>query len=178
MSMSENPTHFLTAVKYIKKAREEFSVPSENWTYPTRHRFGTPQIDKYYAEIWSDGMDWQLSYWIVECIKWESNVYPLLIFDDHGEVFNDWDLKALFEGIMYFRREALCYESSDLGIYSDRLWSFVGPREPIQSHPRTKGMSRYYIDHASQPRYEFWANDQFLPSRVRCLAAGESDHDN
>lgn len=58
---SKQSTHFLRAIELIKKARDDFRVPSENWPHPTEHRFGIPN-DHYYAEVWIDGMDWQSSY--------------------------------------------------------------------------------------------------------------------
>ena len=57
-TVSSYSTHFLRAVELIKKARETYKVPSENWPYPTQYRFGIPN-DNYYAEVWTDGMDWQ-----------------------------------------------------------------------------------------------------------------------
>lgn len=166
MSIATNPTCFLTAVKEIKKARERFAVPSENWTYPTRYRFGTP-IDKYYAEIWTDGMDWQTSYWIIEYVNWETNIHPLLIFDDHGDKFNDYDFQNFCEAMMYYRREQLCYQRDDLGIYNDNVWPFIHLIHPDKQHPNTHELSRYYVEHASQPIYEFWVNNGFIPSHVR-----------
>ena len=62
------PTHFLRGVELVQDAREFYNVPSENWAYPTRFSYGW-EGGQYYAELWSDGMDWQSSFWLIEIIK-------------------------------------------------------------------------------------------------------------
>ena len=90
-TVSKHPTHFLRAVELIKKAREEFRVPSENWPHPTDYKFGIPN-DRYYAEIFTDGMDWQPSYWVIEDKQLEKpQIQPFVIFEynEDREKFND-----------------------------------------------------------------------------------------
>ena len=163
---SKEPTHFLRAVELIIKAREDFNVPSENWPYPTDHKFGTPN-DHYYAEIWTDGMDWQVSYWILEEYKLRKpKIQPLMIFNNHEErsIFNEYDLDELFSAMFYYRRDSVWVNTKDLGHYTDTVWPFL---TLFKDETRYKKLKLYAFEHASQPQVVFWLNTDFVPEIYR-----------
>lgn len=165
-TVSSNPTHFLAALDLIKKAREDFKVPSENWPYPTDLKFGSPN-DNYYAEVWSDGMDWQISYWIIE--EYQLNppcINPLIIFEHNlnREKFNEYDFKQLINAILYYRRDECWIDRGDLSYYTDTVWPHFHI-VPESEKPKNKQNCRYcYFEHASQQRVYFWMNETYIPS--------------
>jgi hypothetical protein len=174
---SRYSTHFLRGVELIKKAREDFSVPSENWPQPTEYRFGSPN-DNYYAEVWLDGMDWQLSYWIIEEITYMSpQIQPLIIFNNHEERdrFNSCDFDDLLKAIMYFRRDLEWAYKKEVGIFSDTIWPFLSL---FKDELRYKKMKLYSFKHASQQRVVFWLNESFIPSREKGYLSHEDHWDN
>ena len=163
---SKHPTHFLRAIELIKKAREDFSVPSENWPYPTSYRFGVP-TDRYYAEIWTDGMDWQPSYWILEEMNYSKpQIEPLIIFEMNEDrmKFNDYDFCELVEGMMFYRRDEKWINKNDLGHYTDTAWPFLFK---VNDEVRYKTMKRYWFEHASQQQVTFWINETYIPKEYR-----------
>lgn len=164
---SGNPTHFLRAIELIEDGRKRYSVPSENWPYPTRYRFGTP-CEKYYAEIWADGMDWQASYWIIEEANLENpQVYPLLIFYENRdrENFFDYDFQLLLEACMWYRRDKFWIKHNDIGMYSDMVWPYL---RLLELEPSAHfHMVKAYFEHASQPRVPFLININFIPEIYR-----------
>jgi hypothetical protein len=165
-TVSNHPTHFLRAVELIIQAREEWNVPSENWPYPTEYRFGIPN-DNYYAEIFTDGMDWQPSYWILEEYKLRKpKIQPLMIFNNHKErhIFNDYDFGELFSAMFYYRRDSVWVNSKDLGYYTDTVWPFLSL---FKNETRYKNLKLYAFEHASQPRVVFWLNQDFIPEIYR-----------
>ena len=110
-------THFLAAVELIKQARINFNLASENWAYPTKHKFGMAD-DKYYAEIWVDGMDWQHTYWIIESCNYENPfVNPLIQFEslEEEDKFNHWNFDELIKAVLWLRREEMWIETFDYG---------------------------------------------------------------
>ncbi len=163
---SRNPTHFLRAVELIEKARGDFKVPSENWPHPSTSRFGIPN-DRYYAEIWIDGMDWQPSYWIIEEKNLEKpQIQPLIVFNHHEErnTFNSWDFEDLLRAIMYYRREYIWLRKNDLGLYTESVWPFL---TLFKDEVRHEKMKAYAFEHASQPKVVFWLNEAFIPEVYR-----------
>ena len=83
---NREPTYFPRAVELIKQAKEEYPLCTENWIYPTRHKFGSPK-DKYYAEVWYDGMDWNKNYWLIETENWNNpKAYALAHFTSYEEL--------------------------------------------------------------------------------------------
>jgi len=164
---SKFSTHFLAPVQLIKEARNVYKVSSENWPYPTSHKYGQPR-DKYYAEIWEDGMDYQNSFWIIEANNYEDpKCYPLLIFEDHEnfDLFNTYDLMQLFMAIMHYRRDLLWIKQNDLGIYSDEVWPFL--EQTNSNDLKTPGMKKFVLEHASQSKVEFWLNVDFIPNKLK-----------
>ena len=164
-TVSNYPTHFLKAVELIENARKEYQVPSENWTYPTRHRFGIPN-DGYYAEIFSDGMDWQSSYWIVE--EYQCNrpvVEPLLIFESSKEEdkFNSYDFDCLLKACMFYRRDKLFLKHDDLGVYTEIIWPFL---KLVNENIKFKKMKLFSMCHASQNEVKFWLNIDYVPQCI------------
>jgi len=176
---SKNSTHFLRAVELIIQARQDFQVPSENWPNPTDMKFGTP-CDRYYAEVWTDGMDWQPSYWIIEEYHLEKpHIQPLIIFNHNEERsrFNDYDFKELVNAIFYYRRDFKWIGKNDLGYYTDMIWPFL---TLFKNENRHGFMKLYAFEHASQKRVVFWLNEKLIPEvyRGRRKQAKEGYSDN
>lgn len=158
------PTYLLAPVELIKQARNEFNIASENWPYPTKYRSGVPN-DCYYSEVWVDGMDWQHTYWIIESILYSNPaVQPLMIFDDHDEQdkFNVYDFSEFMMAVLWYRRDCLWIKSGDLGRFNDTIWPFVKRCIPGEVSKKPPYYSKYYMEHASQPRVEFWLNKNFM----------------
>lgn len=165
-TVSMYPTHFLRGVELVERARGRFNIPSENWPAPTKHRFGVPN-DHYYAEVWSDGMDWQTSYWMLEEKNLEKpQIQPLIIFDQHEDelAFNHYDFSTLINAAMYYRREFLWINKGDLGFYTDAIWPFLRLVDHEVKFEETK---RYEFEHASQKPIQFWMNTDFIPEQYR-----------
>jgi hypothetical protein len=168
-STSRRATHFLAAVPLIVEARKLFNICSENWAYPTEWWLGTPEEDGYYAEVWSDGMDWNTHFWVIETIKHSSpKVEPLLHFEtDRGPRFHMYVLSEFVRAILSFRRGSMWLEEEHpQGHYHD-LWSYVHRLEekPMEAGPVT--MQRYKFGHGSQPDVAFYANPEFFPEHKR-----------
>jgi len=158
---SKTPTHFLRGVELVKRGRREFDIQSENWPYPTTIRFGFPQ-DRYYAEIWHDGMDWNSNYWVIEECHYEKpQIQPLILFDEcsEREKFNDYDFGNLVEACLFFRRDALWIMSGDLGVATDLVWPFYCNTGEVKNEILWKS----WFEHASQPPVNFWINYNFVP---------------
>ena len=165
-TVSIYPTHFLRGVELVKKAREEFGVASENWTSPTEYKFGIPN-DNYYAEIWSDGMDWQTSYWVIEEKNLEKpQIQPFIIFNNHEEemLFNRYDFKTLIHAALHYRRDHFWIKKKDLAHYTDSIWPFINLFKNEVKYKETK---LYAFQHASQERVVFWMNTDFIPEGYR-----------
>ncbi len=164
--VSQNPTHFLRAVELIERARGEYGVASENWPYPTTMSFGIPN-DNYYAEIWTDGMDWQPSYWVIEEHSLEKpQIQPLIIFGDNEErnVFNEYDFKELVKAALYYRRDKLWIDKKDWGYHSDSSWPYINL---FKDETRFEKCKLYEFQHNSQKRVAFWMNTDFIPEDYR-----------
>lgn len=164
-TVSQNPTYFLRAVELIKQARKDFNVPSENWPHPTIYSCGTP-CERYYAEIWVDGMDWQASYWIIEEADLDNpHIYPLLVFYENRdrEIFQDFG--EFVKACMWYRRDLLWTNHDDLGYYTDSIWPFLRILEIKPS--AHEHMVKAYFEHASQPRVPFLINLNFIPEEYR-----------
>lgn len=161
-------THFLRAVELIEKARKTFNIPSENWPYPTKNSIGSPD-DNYYAEIWSDGMDWQSSYWIIETVKGNDPVcLPFLIFEDVGNQvnFKSYDFNNLIKASLYERRDRLWIKQDD-GCFNDLIWAYFYKIEPEDIFKSPAIMKKYMVEHSSQPRVQFYMNIDFVPERKK-----------
>lgn len=169
-TISREPTHFLAAVELIKEARKSYQVPSENWPYPTPHRYGFPK-DRYYAEIWVDGMDWQHTYWIIETVNFNNpRVFPLVVFDNHKqqELFNDHEFRQLLMAMMDYRRNEVWIKSNDGSWYNDDVWCFVERLFPIQEERLEKwNCDRFVLEHASQKPVTFFGNLSCIPNRCK-----------
>jgi len=163
-TVSEHPTHFLRAVELITNARKHFEISSENWPYPSKYRLGCPN-EWYYAEIWTDGMDWQPSYWILEEKKLENpQVYPFIVFKEnlHREIFNDYDFSQLISAALWYRRDKFWVKHSDLGMYTDIVWPFLHVINKSDIAKKSK-LTKVYFEHASQQRVYFLMNLDFIP---------------
>jgi hypothetical protein len=155
---SKHFTHFLTVPQLLEEALIEFNMCSENWSYPTGIRLGDPQ-DPYYAEIWTNGMDWNKIYWIVETINFSSpKAYPLVFFENHEshEKFNDYDFKKMMRFFMYFRRNKCWIEEED--VHDEE----ISPYLKFYSHKIKEnlpdGMLLTTFSHGSQQEIRFYTN--------------------
>lgn len=163
---SRHPTHFLRAVELIERARGAFQIPSENWPYPTKHYIGTAGVDRYYAEIWVDGMDWQKTFWALETEKFNEPVcLPFIVFEDHKnfDLFNGYDFDQLVQAALYDRRDRLWVQKND-GYYNDSVWHYLKGTERFWEVPPT--MQMYQFKHASQPAVQFYMNNIFVPGKA------------
>ncbi len=179
-TVSKHPTHFLRAVELITEARSEFNVPSENWPWPTYYRFGIPN-DRYYAEVWTDGMDWQPSFWVIEELNINNPlIQPLIIFEHHVQcdTFNDVDFAEFIHAMLFYRRDYtwaryrnLEDHYCELGYFTDTIWPFLNL---YKDEVKYQKMKLYSFKHASQPRVVFWLNESFIPEVYR----GKEKHSN
>ena len=170
-SIVRNPTKFPAALQLIEVARSTFNVSSENWPEPTDFTFGNSR-DRYYAEIWLDGMDWQPSYWFIEYANptFKPEIYPFAIFESHGdrEKINRWDWNELCSACSFYRRDKSWIKHGDLGYYTDTIWPFVEINKNEKwSHHDT--MIRCSINHASMEMVNFWINKKFIPNEYKKL---------
>ncbi len=165
-TVSKHPTHFLRAVELIYKARKKYKVPSENWPHPTEYKFGIPN-DHYYAEIFTDGMDWQPSYWVIEehSLR-EPEIQPLIIFNQNEarNKFNSCYFGELIHAMLYYRRDILWAMKCDYGYFTDSIWPFL---TLFKDETRYQNMKLYAFEHASQTRVVFWLNTYFIPEVYR-----------
>lgn len=168
-----NPTHFSQAVSLIKEAYSDPKLKglcSENWPSNIAVSYGFPE-DEYYAEIWTDGMDWQPNYWIIETIHMSSpKALPLLVFDNHSErnKFNDYDFKQMLKAMMHFRRDLVWIQKDPLHYFCDSIWPFLKYTPPESSLEDNKwGMLPVTFKHNSQEEVSFRANLLFLPDIVK-----------
>jgi hypothetical protein len=166
------PTYLLNAVGVIEKGRKDFNIPSENWPYPAGLYLGTPTIDKYYTEVWIDGMDWQNTYWLVESERYEDPIaIPLVIFENHKEEskIDTEDLSELFRGLMWVRRSKLLDEKLDLGIYCDYLSCICKIKpEVIYCSNSTNKLKMHHFKLGKQSSMRFFLNqDVFHIGQVK-----------
>jgi len=150
-TVSKRPTHIICGVPLIQKAMEDTGVPSENWAYPTEHRLGDPVHDDYYAEIWTNGMDWQVVYWLLEQRNLDNPVaIPLITFDDYKdrEAFPDFD--EFLIALIWERRRSSRKDDNNWGIYWDSVWPFF----QIQ-------LDRTQHTNATKPGEPFWVGAKF-----------------
>jgi len=160
---SRMPTHFLAGVELIKEARKTFNVCSENWPYPTIHSLGQPDVDRYYAEVWIDGMDWQNSYWIIETIHYNSPVcIPLVIFENNDEEkkFNRYDFGKLVDAALWYRRDIVWIQKDGTGVYNDLIWPYL---HIIDEKETISTMRKFEFRHASQIAVRFEMNILCVP---------------
>lgn len=171
---SAEPTHFLAALQLIQEGRKTFQVSSENWPYPTAHKCGTPK-DKYYAEIWVDGMDWQHNYWIIESLGWEDpKIYPLIYFKSHDDegLFNFYDFRKMMEAILHFRRDKMWLKTGDQFSFNDTVWPFIFAEDDSKCFG-SEVLVKVFMEHASQKKVVFFLNAAFFPL-VKCFNKNRS----
>jgi hypothetical protein len=160
-TVNKYPTHFARGVELVIQARGKFNIPSENWPHPTEYKFGIPN-DRYYAEIWVDGMDWQPSYWIIEEKNLEKpQIQPFIIFDsnENRHRFEDYDFSELIRASLWYRRDLFFIKQNDLSYFTDTVWPFLYTVKEIYK----PGFSKVYFKHASQERVDFIMNTEFIP---------------
>jgi hypothetical protein len=171
------------AVELINEARKEKyqSFYTENWIYPTEYTFGSPK-DKYYAEIWSDGMDWTTNYWLLEAACWDRpKAYGLMTFgnEEAENKLNPWVLRELLEDTMEYRRSVTWFKE-DYGEeydkhYFDKIWIYIRRLEPREALERNDFIVKHRILHGSQPRFEFYMNENLIPPQQSVSNRHEAD---
>ena len=164
-TVCKTSTHFLRGVELVKQGLKEYSLCSENWAYPTSYRYGFPR-DNYYAEIWIDGMDWNLNYWLIESCNLENpKIYPLFHFDEAEErgEYNEHDFSDFCSAVMHYRREKYWIKSSDWkGYYSDAVWPYVNKVDEVERLKECPCMVKYFACHASQKPVYFYFNEDLI----------------
>lgn len=159
------PTYFLKGAELIKQYEQKKGVCSENWCYPTEYRFGDPK-DEYYGEIWTDGMDWNVNYWLLEKHTLEKpQAHFIALFDtyEEREKLHICELEFLFGMVMSYRRMFfLKFDSVIPFNYGDRVLDHL---HIINDEPHKKygNVKKVRFEHASQKPVEFWLNTQCLP---------------
>lgn len=161
-TVSIYPTHFLRGSELVERATGQYLAASENWPFPTQHRYGIP-MDNYYAEVWANGMDWQNNYWVIEEMNLEDpQIQPLIIFEDSNQEnrFKHLDFCMLIKAALYYRRDQVFVQHDDYGFYTDMVWPYL---TLIDEEIRYEKLMRFTFRHASQPLVEFWMNPEFVP---------------
>lgn len=156
-TISEIPTRFLTGVNLIIEARKTFNICSENWTYP-KLTFGDKNSE-YYAEIWTDGMDYNNTYWIIEggYFSGGGKAKPLLFIDNkERNKFNDYDFNRLLLGLLWRRRNVILENKNGFNFTDD--FSYLKKYENIINNI----FQKCTYEHASQEEVEFYINVEFL----------------
>ncbi len=165
-SLSKIPTRFLRGVELVQRGLEEYKLYSENWAQPWIS-FGYHQ-DGYYGEIWFNGMDWQNNYWLIESVDYSNpKCYPIIVFKDYKDEFSE--MKELFLDIMWDRRNKLWLKRHH---DKDLFTFYIHKVEPAEKFSDTEGgpsdcLIKYYIEHASQKRKEFWLNEGLLLKDIK-----------
>lgn len=155
------PSHFPGALSLIEEALNTYGLHSENWSYPTKHKFGSPK-DYYYAEVWHNGMDWQSNYFIIETSNLNTPLcFPFIVFEKdnpHRSCFNCFD--ELVDACLHYRR-MVTWLNSQNDPYHDTVWPFVWMDYPeIRLHG---SMLKMGMCHASQRPVEFLINENCVP---------------
>jgi len=147
---SSTKTSFLAGVELVKDARQTYNVSSENWTYP-KYIFGETD-DEYYAEVWTDGMDWNLVFWLIESIKYnEPKIVPFAIFEeDCLEKISKRTLDEITRLIFRLRRDKFWIKQYNVGHLHDEVLPYL----TIDERPHNF-YNLAIFEHGSQERVEF-----------------------
>lgn len=167
-TVTQVPSRMPAATAIIKMAENEYRYASENWPVPL-FTFGD-YPDPYYAEIWSSGMDWSLTLWLLETMGHGRPVpIPMIHFVDRNEAgrFNPMDEQELWAAICWFRRDSLWVHSKSLAQYPDTVWSHVGIESGTETDHGSENMLWASFEHNSQPKVRFWINKKVVPSIVK-----------
>lgn len=163
-TFSKKHTHFLAGTQIIEAARGEFKIYSENWTYPFYH-YGDIRLG-YYSEVWTDGMDWDINYWLIEDFgHTKPTVTPFLYFEDNSmrNKFNRSDFLMLLDAMLHVRFSKLFKKGEDqLGYYNDTIWNFL-KKSAFSKPVGDCKMFKCSYDHNSQKLVEFFIDSKFLP---------------
>lgn len=162
-TVSKIHTHFLQGVSIIEEARKKYLIAFKNWTYPLKH-YGDPHFDDYYAEIWIDGMDDNVIYWLLEKSSSNSHkVIPLLKFnntEDRND-FNDQDFYKLLEALVW-KSKAIKQDLDQKRYYIDNPWGYMNmSKDDSETHGGELYIKCVY-EHSSQEAVVFWVNNKFL----------------
>lgn len=154
----EYATHFLNPTQIIEEGIKKFNVSSENYPMPTKNKIGDT-FDDYYAEIWSKGMDWQETFWLLEyhCPKTPIAI-PVLIFEDNKslDIFNSDDLNSLFRGLLVSRKQLKTNYKYPI-YFMDGIIFYLK-----QISNCNKEFEYYKFVHHSQPKIKFWIKNDLI----------------
>jgi len=168
------PSHMPAATQVIRMARDEFGIASENWPnliFP----FGY-YADDYYAEMWTDGMDWNCVIWLIEAINYASpKPIPAIMFEKNEEFerLNDYDFKVMLKAICNYRRESLVLKRERKERYNDSLYPYLK-----KTGKEDKGLLEFEFSHASQELCRVFINPKCLPERVVSGLPGTNDNES
>ena len=166
MRYSKKHTHFIGTEKLIDTARTIYNVHSENYAYP-EYYFGHPTL-KYYCELWSDGMDYNLMYWLIEYDKLsdylsdELNIIPFIYFDNQYEriKFNETYFVLLIENLINNKYNELI--QSNLITKNELVCPYL---EFDKENYKMKGKEKLIkcsVKDNFQEEIEFYINSKFL----------------
>jgi len=164
---SMKATCFLKGVELVNFARGHYELCSENYTYPY-YSFGSPR-DRYYAEIWEDGMDWQSTYWLIEAFNYnEPVVYPFIRFYDVKQTFVlHWEFESFIQHALEYRRNLLWIKDERHTAADDLMWPFLYLNlDGNFKTDKNKILVPVYFEHASQPKICFEMNKFCISDRV------------
>lgn len=151
-------THFLNPTQIIEEGIKKFNVPSENYPMPTKNKIGDI-FDSYYAEIWSNGMDWQRTFWLLEYhCPHDPIAIPILIFEDNKslDIFNNSDLDSLFKGLLVSMKQLKTNHKYPI-YFMDNIISHL---KRLGNH--NKRLELYKFAHYSQPKTKFWLDSDLV----------------
>lgn len=163
-TVSKISTNFLRGVELVNEAIEKYGIANENWAYPYM-RFGDSDFDDYYAEIWDNGMDYNLVLWLIERNSCDDpEVYPLLIIDgDERQKFNDYDFKKLLQYIVYCRRNIkwVKHKVDDWKYKFEHVYAYL-KENSVQYSDDKKYMIQFEFEHNSQEKVIFYINKKMI----------------
>ena len=175
-TVSKIATRFLRGVELVDQLNKKWEIQYENWSYP-HMTYGDPD-DPYYAEIWENGMDYNIVFYLLENINYEIKT-NILMFADNKEwqkLERTGEDKEILQAILYMRRDKLWIKKNDYGAYSDTFLPYIHFEnkkpyyEQVTDMKWAKIMHEAFFEHASQPRAKFLVNkDLFYNERKEKL---------
>lgn len=158
-TVSNISTRFLRGVDIIEDFNKEWEIPSENWSYPVIS-YGDHR-DPYYAEIWENGMDYNICFYLLEQIKFEIKIHLLIVVDN-----NEWrkleeksEDQDFLTAILYLRRNKVWIKHDEHSVYHDTFIPYLNyydgdtaPYELYTGKKWSRTLSNCYFEHSSQPR--------------------------
>lgn len=162
-TVSSIATRFLMGPSVIEAARKRYDFGSERWSYPAS-TFGDYR-DGYYAEIWTDGMDWNQNIWAVEFVHDEPAAILLAHFENLDDYVRFAERADLWQACLWHRRnQAWLDGAAGDYIYPDTIWPWLSPAPGSTDEPN--GLRRFTFGHAAQPEVAFLLHTLFVPEYI------------